>query len=193
MLLIILLFASFFLFLYIVAGGPLPEQPAVRAVLVRYALPATCATGLFFLAALSFNPLAAISWTVLGWFLPAWVFQFIEGCRTARHRALARDFVASTAGLFSAGQPAPEVARAMGKNFAEPFGEEFREMTRQYGLNQSYSFPRAFRELAKRYRLPELEAVAAIIEAASPTGGPKAVGSGLAKLGQALRQREKLL
>lgn len=189
----LLLLAALFFLVYALTGGPLPEQSTVRSIAVRFAVPAASAAGCFFLVTLLFSPLAGVPWAALGWFLPSWIVQFVDGRRTARHRALARDFVASAAGLFSAGQPAPEVIRVMGKNFAEPFGEEFREITRQHSLNQSYSFPRSFRYLAVKYRLPEFEAVAAIIEAASPAGGPKAVGGGLAKLGQALRQRERLL
>lgn len=193
MFLIILLFTILFLSLYLLTGGLLPGQSMVRAVLTRFLIPTSAAGGCFVLIAALFNPLAAIPWGILGWFLPAWAVQYVEDRRTAKHRALVRDFVASAAGLFNAGQPAPEVIKAMGRSFAEPLGEEFREMGHQYGLNQNYSFPWALKHLAGKYRLPEFEAVAAIIEAAAPVGGPKAVGGGLAKLGQALRQRERLL
>ncbi len=191
--LFLLLLATLFLLLYVLAGGPLPEASFVRTALVRFALPAASAVGCFFLAALAFGPLAGIPWAALGWFLPGWVADFAEARRLAKHRALARDFVTAASGMFAAGQTAGEVVRTVGANFADPFGKEFREMVLQYELNPHFSFPRAFRGLAGKYKLPEFEAVAAILEAASTAGGPWAAGKGLARLGQALRQRERLL
>ncbi|MCL6449468.1 MAG: type II secretion system F family protein [Armatimonadetes bacterium] len=118
---------------------------------------------------------------------------FAEARRSVRHRALARDFVTAASGMFAAGQTAGEVVKTAGANFAEPFGKEFREMVTQYELNPHFSFPKAFRALAGKYRLPEFEAVAAILEAASTAGGPRTAGKGLSRLGLALRQKERLL
>ena len=189
---LILLFVLF-LFFYALFGGPLQETYFVRVFLVRFAFPIACAVGCFVLAAPLLGPLAGIPWGVLGWFLPGWAVGFAEARRLARHRALARDFVTSASGMFAAGQTAGEVVRTAGANFAEPFGKEFREMVSQYELNPHFSFPRAFRMLAHKYRLPEFEAVAAILEAASTAGGPRAAGKGLSRLGLALRQKERLL
>ena len=188
------LFAVIFVVLYALFGGPLPEVPAVRNVFLRFGLALAGGIGCFFLAALLFgSPLAGLAWGVLGWFLPAWVIGAIDSRRLARHHALARDFVTAAAGLYAAGQVTPEVIRTTGDRFAEPFGTEFREMLAQRELNPRFSFPKAFERLAEKYRLPEFRATAAIIAASETAGGPQAAGKGLARLGQALRQRDRLL
>ena len=189
---ILLLTILFFLF-YVLFGGPLPEYSFVRVALVKFAFPIACAVGCFVLAAPLFGPLAGLVWAFLGWFLPGWAVGFAETQKLNKHRALARDFVTSASGMFAAGQTAGEVIKTAGANFAEPFGKEFREMASQYELNPHFSFPRAFRSLGQKYRLPEFEAVAAILEAASTAGGPRAAGKGLSRLGLALRQKERLI
>lgn len=193
LLLFILLFAALFLMAYVLAGGPLPGAPAVRSAALRLGLPGACAAAFFLLGAVSLGFLTGLAWTVLGWFLPVWAKEFTDARNQARLRSLAGDFVTSASGMFSAGQTAGEVVRVVGEKFAEPLGSDFREMSKQYRLNPRFSFPRAFEALAERRRLPEFRAVAAILNASSVAGGPRAAGKGLAQLGFALRQRDKLL
>lgn len=193
MLTVILLFIIFLLF-YALFGGPLPEIPAVRSIFLRFGLALAGAVGCLFAATLLFgSPLAGLAWGILGWFLPAWVIGAIDSRRLNRHRALARDFITSAAGLYAAGQVTSEVVRTTGERFAEPFGTEFRDMLAQRELNPRFSFPKAFERLAEKYRLPEFKAASAIIAASETAGGPPAAGRGLSRLGQALRQRDRLL
>ena len=190
---VLLLLLALFALFYALLGGQLPETSGLRSVLTRYALPALSCAGNFLAAVFLLGPPAGLPWAVLGWFLPSWAAEFRGARRQARYRAVVQDFVTAAAGLYGAGQVTPEVVRAAAEGVPEPFKSEFAEMLKKREREQMhFRFPEEFRRLAARYRLPELAAVAAIIEASETAGGPQAASRGLRRLSEALRLRDRL-
>lgn len=191
----IFLLLTLFILSYTITGGELPEiDPGrIRNCVSRYAIPSGSAAGVFFLSSVIFGtPLAGLAWGFLGWFLPQWVRQTLRAGRQARLRALAKDFVTSSAGLFSAGQVTPEVISTTAGRFPDPLGTELKEMLARRKTNPHASFPRMFESVAERYELSEFKAMAAILAASERAGGPRAAAGGLKRLGLALRQRDRL-
>lgn len=193
MLTVILLISIFFVF-YLVTGGTLPEVVTFRSIILRFGLPAACAAGCLTLSTALFqSPLSGFFWGFLGWFMPGWAIGMVQGQKHAQHRAKARDFVSSAAGLYAAGQVTPEVIRTTADRLPEPFRTEFKEMLARRELNPKAGLPRMFYSLGEKYRLQEFKAVSAIISASERVGGPTAAGKGLKRLGQALRLRDRLM
>lgn len=135
---------------------------------------------------------AVIPWAILGWVLPSWIKESIERRKNKKFKVLARNFVTTAAGMYSAGLLTHEVVRTMATKMPEPLGSEFEEMISRRNLSANASFPRMFVELGEKYQLEEFKAVSAIIAASERVGGPKSASKGLKRLGQALRQQERL-
>lgn len=187
------LLASVFLLFYSLTVGVFPDADNVRRLVVRHGVSGMYALLAFLLASTVFQtPLAGLVWGVFGWLVPGWIGKSIEGKRRARLKNMVKDFVASAAGLYAVGQVTPEVIRTVADRFAEPLAGEFRNVLAARNLNPNVSIPRMMGDTARKYRVPELEAVAAILAASERIGGPAAASRGLKRLGQALRQRDRL-
>ncbi|RDV81238.1 type II secretion system F family protein [Ammonifex thiophilus] len=189
----LLLFLSLFSLFYTLLSDRSPAGSLFFYLLGHAAQAASAAAFLLLGTSLFNTPLAGVFWGILGWHLPAWIRNYIEGRRLARLRSAVTDFVAAAAGLYSANQTTPEVVRAAAGRFPDPLGSDFREMLEERQRNVYASFPEMFEELAERRKLPELRAVAAIVRASELAGGPPAAARGLKRLGRALRQRDRLL
>lgn len=188
------LLLSLFLLFYSLIIGEFPDTYSAREKLALYGLSAGSAMALFIITAVLFKtPVAAMFWAVLGWFIPGWVKKTINGKKQARLRSLAKDFVTSAAGLYAVGQTSADVVRVMAERFPEPFASEFQEMIAMRNMSPHASFPRMFAEMGQKYNLSEFKAVSAILAASERAGGPYAAAKGLKRLGQALRQRERLI
>ncbi|MBE3582127.1 MAG: type II secretion system F family protein [Thermoanaerobacteraceae bacterium] len=189
----IALFLSLLLMFYFLTGGEVPERAWTAALARDRLLPAASAAVFFVVgSALCRTVLGGVPWAVLGWYAPGWVIGFAEEKRRARLREMAKSFVVSAAGMFSAGQTASDVIRVMADRMAEPLGGEFRDML---GQREAYGkpFSRSFGDLARKYGLEDFDAVAAILAAADRAGGPFAAARGLKRLGAALQQRDRLM
>lgn len=191
--LVLCLFLALFLLFYFLTGGELPEKEGLAQIARNRLLPGATAAVLFVAgSALCRIVLGGVPWAVLGWYLPGWVAGFVEERRRAGLREMAKSFVVSAAGMFSAGQTAADVMRVMADRMPEPLANEFKEMIgAREGLNVLYA--KSFGELAKKYGLEEFDAVAAILAAADRAGGPFAAAKGLKRLSAALQQRDRLL
>jgi len=185
------LFASLFLFFFTLTVKELPEPETVKAWMLGKGLGAASAVACFAAAALLWGPLAAVPWAFLGFRLPGWIGEIRRTRRKARLSAAARDFVTAAAGMYSAGLTTPEVLRRMSERMPEPLGSELAKMVARREM-AGVSVAPMFGDLARRYDLPELEAVARIVSASERAGGPLAASKGLKRLGQALRQKERL-
>ena len=191
----VLLLLTLSVLFYTIAGGELPNInfDKIKSNVIRFAIPLSSAAGVFFLSSVILGtPLAGISWGFLGWFLTQWILQALGTRRKNRLRALAKDFVTTSAGLFSAGQVTPEVISTMAGRFPEPLGTDLKEILARRKTNPHASFSRMFEELGEKYQLSEFKAMAAILDASERAGGPRAAASGLKRLGLALRQRDRL-
>ncbi|MGI9951357.1 type II secretion system F family protein [Moorellaceae bacterium AZ2] len=189
----IVLFLSLFLLFYFLTGGEFPEKAGFKQMAMDKFLPGASAAVFFVLGSvLCRTVLGGVPWAVLGWYVPGWIVGFAEEKRRSRLREMAKSFVVSAAGMFSAGQTAAEVMRVMADRMAEPLAGEFRDILAQ---REAYGkpFSRSFGDLAKKYGLEEFDAVAAILAAADRAGGPAAAARGLKRLGAALQQRDRLL
>jgi len=194
--LVITLLAVLFILFYALTGGPLPEisLDRIKNISLSFVLPAGCAAGVFILSTFIFGtPLAGLPWSITGWFLPLWIQRYIQAKRQSRLRALARDFITSSAGLYSAGQVTQEVIAATAERFPEPLGADFRDMLAQRRTNPYVSTKKMFEDMGNKYELPEFRAVAEILAASERAGGPQAAARGLKRLGRALRQRDRLI
>lgn len=187
----LLLLASLFLLFYCLTAKELPEPEAIKAWVLAKGLGAASAAGCFALASLLWGPLAGLPWALLGWRLPGWLREAREARRRTRLSALARDFITAAAGMYAAGQTTPEVLRRLAERMSEPLAGEFEGMVARREARGA-SVPAMFGELAQKYGLPEFGAVARIIAASERAGGPQAAARGLKRLGQALRQKERL-
>ncbi len=188
----VLLILSFFLLIYAVVGGPLPDLYNIKEKILRYSTQVVSVLVLFILTSMIFGtPFAGIFWGILGWFLPIWIENAIRDIRQSKLRAQSKDFITSAAGLYAANQVTPEVIQTTADRFPEPFASEFKEMLVKRQTNQSESFPKMFRDLAEKYGLSELRAVAAILAASENAGGPRSSAAGLKRLGGALRDNDR--
>jgi len=187
------LFASLFLLFYSLTVGSFPDTYRLRDMASRYFVPAACALLVFLLTSVLFKtPAAGLVWAVLGWFLPGFAGRAVKNRRRKKMKELAKNFIASSAGLYAAGQTTSEVLRVAAENTQEPLRSEFRDMIAKRNLNPQTSFPRLFEGLAEKYGVSEFRAVAAILSASERAGGPYAASKGLKRLGNALRQRDRL-
>lgn len=187
------LFVSLFvLFLFLVVKD-LPFID-IKKIIVDYMVPGGAAVGSFFaFTIICGTPFAGLFWGILGWFIPGWLIKSAEERKREKVRQVVKDFIMSSAGIYAAGLVTPEVVRTVLQKMPEPLSTDFKEMLGKVKLNPNASFPRMFEELAEKYETRDLKAVAAIIEAAERAGGPTAAAKGLKRLGQALRQRDRLL
>lgn len=192
--LIFFLLLSLFLLFYSLTVGEYPDPSSIKEAVLRFALPGGGAVAFFIVASALFKtPIAGLFWAIFGWFVPGWIIEAVKERRQTRLRNLAKDFVASAAGLYAVGQMTSEVVRVMAERFPEPFASEFRDMIAVRNMNPHASFPRMFDNLAEKYGLSEFKAVSTILAASERAGGPLAASRGLKRLGAALRQRDRLL
>ncbi|AEG14438.1 Type II secretion system F domain protein [Desulfofundulus kuznetsovii DSM 6115] len=193
MLTLLLLLSLFFLF-YILTGGKLPDVTSNREMVLRYVFSGAGAVTFFIVALVLFQtPVTALIWGFLGWHVPGWVIKSLEGKKQTRLKNMAKDFVASAAGLYAVGQTSSDVVRVMADRLPEPFAADFKEMIAARNMSPHASYPVMFNKLAAKYNLSEFEAVSAILAASERAGGPVSASKGLKRLGHALRQRDRLL
>ncbi|MDA8337161.1 MAG: hypothetical protein M0Z41_19600 [Peptococcaceae bacterium] len=189
---IVLLLALWGLFFFALAGE-LPDLDGVRAWLGAAGLPLVSSTAGFMLGTVVFlSPLAGIPVGALAWR----VTVFLAAARRARLRRLAakqaRDFVGAAAGMFAAGKTAAEVLEEAAGQIGEPLGSDLLVcLARTRGAREP--LPKLLEELAACWDLSELRGMADIVRFGSDTGGRRAIGRGLVRLGDALRRRDHLL
>ncbi len=187
------LLLSLFIFFYILLGGKVPPINSIKDFVIKFALPAASATLVFLITSHIFQTrLAGTAWGVLGWFLPAWIMGAVHSKRQARLREIAKSFINSMGGLYSAGQTTAQAVATCALRLPEPFQSELQEILGQYKLRPGASFPKMFRTLGERLRLAELKGLAAIIAAAETAGGQASAARGLKRLAKALRLRDRL-
>mgnify|MGYP000846993738 CR=1 FL=1 len=193
---VLFLLLTLFVLFYVIAGGTLPEVDLDQAKnnIAYLLVPLGSGIGIFLLAWFFLKtPLAGLPWGVLGWFLPQWIYEIFQSNRRNKLKATAKDFVTSSAGLFSAGQVTPKVISTIAERSSEPIRTELKEMLAQSKTNPLVSFSRMFKNIGRKYGLSEFDAVAEILAASQRAGGPRAAAGGLKRLGLALRQRDRLL
>ncbi|NSW82737.1 MAG: type II secretion system F family protein [Syntrophothermus sp.] len=186
------LLLSLFALFYILTGGSLPEQETLRECWKKYGLPMISAVAVFLLTTfITKTPLAGLAWGILGWFLPGWILKHIKQHKQEQYRSSIRDFIVSAAGLYAAGLVTPDVINTAKGRMKEPLATEYDLMLTKRNLTGA-TFPRMFEELYQKYNLSEFRAISAIIAASERAGGPQAAARGFKRLGQALRQKERL-
>lgn len=190
----LLLIASLFLFFYLVFGNEVPlSVNELREKMITYGIRIASVLLFFLFGKVLFqSALSGFIWGFFGWFLPGWVEEAIIAKRKKQIRAMVKNFISIAAGMYSAGMLTPDVVRTMATRIPEPLASDFEEMIGKRNLSANASFPRMFAELADKYGVEELRAVSAIIAAADRVGGPRSASRGLKRLGQALRQQERL-
>ncbi len=78
----VLLILSFFLLIYAVVGGPLPDLYNIKEKILRYSTQVVSVLVLFILTSMICGtPFAGIFWGILGWFLPIWIENAIRDIR----------------------------------------------------------------------------------------------------------------
>ena len=190
---------KFLLFLTIAAAliiaciKELPEKESILGFLRRLGMPALAAL-LSFLggSALFLTPVAGIFLAALGWILAAELARYVSSYRSRQVQKQIKDFVTSSTSLYMADNTTPEVVRITSTYMSEPIASDLQNMLVERELKGT-TFPVMFNRLAKRYQVPEMGAVAKIIEAGDITGGARAIARGLSRLGDAIRRRERIL
>jgi tight adherence protein B len=193
LLLKVMLFLSLFLLFFSLLVGKFPEANSLKEKFLPHAASIGCAAVFFLIGTLLFQtPLSGLIWGVLGWVLPGIISGFAQERKKARLRSMARDFITSSAGLYAVGQMTSDVIRVMAKRFPQPLNKDFEEMLGKWNGSPYASFPRMFNELSQKYGINEFQAVSTILAASEQAGGPEAASKGLKRLGNALRQRDRL-
>ena len=189
---------KFLLFLCIAAAlaacfKELPEKESIQGFLRRLGVPSLAAV-LFFLAgsALFMTPVAGIFLASLGWVLAVEIDRYVSSYRSRQVQKQLKDFVTSATSLYMADNTTPEVVRMASTYMSEPIASDLRNMLIERQLKGT-AFPLMFNRLSNRYQVPEMGAVARIIEAGDITGGARAIARGLSRLGDAMRRRERIL
>jgi tight adherence protein B len=191
----LLLLGSLFLLFYCLAVREFPEPEQIRAWLAEKGAGLGSAALFFALASLLWGPLAGIPWAFLGLKVPGWLKEWAAAKRKEKLSAAARDLVQAAAALYGAGMTTPYVMEELADRLPEPLAGWLKGVLADRDLADGTvaSVPQRFQELAKDWDLPELSAVADIIEISTWAGGPQAAARGLKRLSLALRQRERLL
>lgn len=189
-----LLLSLFGLFFFLTVRE-LPDSGRVRSWLAEKGVGVASAVLCCALAALLWGPLAGIPWAFLGLRFPGWVREWAEARRRARLSAAVRDLVLSASGLYGSGMTTPYVMEKLAERLPDPLGGWLKGVLAERDLADGTvaKVPQEFKEKAAEWNLPELSAVADIIEASTWAGGPQAAARGLKRLSLALRQRDRLL
>jgi len=191
--LVILLFISLLAFFYCLTG-PLPRIKYAIPRLKSLALPIAGTIAFFFFGKIVFGTvLAGLFWAGLGYYLPPKIVEWISNQRKKKLHQMAKSFIVTAAASYGTGQTTPEIIRFCASQFPEPFASEFQSMLAMRNLHEKSSYHEQFRYLAQKYDLQEFNAVAAVIQAAENSGGPKTAAKGLKRLARALKNRDKLL
>lgn len=189
----IALFISIAVALIIATSKELPEKEGIVSFFKRLGLPFV-AMILSFLIGSSFfmSPIAGIALAILGWVLTSEIVQYIETRHSRQARKQVKDFVTSATSLYMADNTTPEVVRITATYMKEPLASDINNMLSERQFRGT-TFPVMFNRLADKYDVPEMGAVARIIEAGEITGGSRSIAKGLSRLGDAMRRRDKLL
>jgi len=188
-----LLFFCFATALIIACIKELPEKESIQGFLRRLGIPALLAV-LFFLggSALFMTPVAGIFLSALGWLLAVELDRYISSYRSRQVQKQLKDFVTSSTSLYMADNTTPEVVRITSTYMSEPIASDLRNTLTERQLKGT-TFPVMFNRLSERYQVPEMGAVARIIEAGEITGGARTIARGLSRLGDAMRRTERIL
>lgn len=190
----ILLILCLFVFFYLVFENEIPVSlDELKEKIVNYGI-RIASVAIFFLIGkfLFLSTLAGFIWAFFGWFLPAWIEEALMARRRKQIKAMVKNFISTASGMYSAGMQTPDVVRVMAQRMPEPLATDFEDMIAKYNTTPNASFPKMFAELADKYGIKELRAVSAIIAASTRVGGARSASRGLKRLGQALRQQERL-
>jgi tight adherence protein B len=191
--LVLLLFLTLMSFFYFLTGPPPRFNKAIPKI-KDLALPIAGTIAFFFFGKIVFgSSLAGMFWAGLGWYLPPRIIEWLNNKRKKKLHNMAKSFIMTAAASYSTGQTTSEVLRFCASQFPEPFAGEFKNMLAVRNLNEKSSYHDQFRYMAQKYGLQEFNAVAAVIQAAENSGGTKTAAKGLKRLGQALRNRDRLL
>ncbi len=184
---------SLFILFYILFGGKVPAINSIKDFVTKFAIPAASAILVFLVTSHIFQTrLAGTAWGFLGWFLPVWIMSTIHSKRQTKLREIAKSFINSMGGLYSAGQTTAQAVATCAIRLPEPFQSELQKILGQYKLRPGASFPKMFRAMGERLQLTELNGLAAIIAAAETAGGQASAARGLKRLARALRLRDKI-
>lgn len=189
----VFLFSSLFFLFYILLGGKVPAVSSFKDFITKFAIPAISAFAVFIITSHIFQTrLTGTAWGFLGWFLPVWVRGAMHNRRQGKLREIAKSFINSMGGLYSAGQTTAQAIATCAVRLPEPFQGELQGILGQYKLRPGASFPKMFRAMGERLQLIELNGLAAIIAAAETAGGQASAAKGLKRLARALRLRDKM-
>ncbi len=189
----LILFISIALALIVLALKELPERESVLGFFKRLGIPFVVAIISFFIASSLFlSAVAGFFVGVLGWMITAEVIKYIENTHSRNAKKQIKDLITSATSLYMADSTTPEVVKATASYMKEPLATDVRNMLTERQLKGT-AFPVMFNRLANKYDVPEMGAVARIIEAGEITGGSQSIAKGLGRLGDAMRRREKML
>lgn len=189
----LLLFVSIACTLIVASLKELPEKDSVLLFIRKLGIPALSMV-IFFLAgsALFMTPVAGVFMAALGWYLAVQVERYFTTYQSRQVQKQIKDFVTSATSLYMADNTSPEVIQMSATYMSEPIASELQNMLVERQLKGT-TFPVMFNRLAGRYQVPELGAIAKIIEAGEITGGSRSIARGLSRLGDAMRRRDKIL
>ncbi len=189
----IILFISIALALIVLALKELPEKESILDFFKKLGIPFVVAVVSFFIASSLFlTAVAGFFVGILGWIVTTEVIRYTENIHSRNAKKQIKDFITSAASLYSGNNTTPEVVKATASYMKEPLATDVRNMLSERQLKGT-TFPVMFNRLAVKYDVPEMSAVARIIEAGEITGGSQSIAKGLERLGDAMRRREKML
>jgi len=194
LLLAVLLMLTIFTLLYFLITGELPAQERVKPKkIAEHAIPLAIAAVFFTGGSLVFmSPLSGFLSAVLGWLLVAWLKDYLNKREYRKIKEGSRDFISSATALLRSGLAMPEVINKTAAQLKPPLSEDFQAMYARYEMAGS-KFPKMFKDLAAKYGVQEFDAISSIVSATEYSGGGQAAAKGFARLGSALRKRDKLL
>lgn len=194
MILAVLLLLTIFTLLYYLITGKLPVQERIEPQkIAAHGVPLAVAAVFFTGGAFVFmSPLSGILCAVLGWQLVFWAREYLHQREYRQTKEAARDFISAATALLRSGLAMPEVINKTSAQLKPPLSEEFQAMYAKYEMAGT-KFPKMFKELAGKYGLQEFDAISSVVAATEYSGGGQAAAKGFARLGGALRQKDKLL
>lgn len=187
-----LLFMSLAVMFWILINKELPDKATVLEYLRRLGLPLLSAVLFFIVGSVVFmGPLAGIFLAALGWIACKQLDRYISGHDAVQVKNQTKDFVSSATSLYMADNTTPEVIMNTAGDMPEPLSSELRGMLVERNL-RPVTFPELFERLGEKYQVEELTGVARIIAAGEMTGGPASISAGLNRLGDAMRNKDRL-
>lgn len=189
----IILFVSIALALIMVSIKELPKKKTIVDFMKKLGLPFVVMLLSFIIGTyLFFTPISGLFLAILGWVLTTELIKYLDAAKSRHARTQIKDFVTHAASLYASGNTSPEVIKRTSAYMKEPLATDIRKMlaVRQF---KGSTFPVMFNELADKYKVPEIGAVARIIEAGEITGGSSAIANGLERLGDAIGRRDEML